>query len=113
MCLGVFYKAFNKALGVIKDLNGKDIWEQLVERLQMINSDGTTIFDKPVPSKASALIKSWLDLDVEMSADVQTNSGKYLMILTRWGFAQLFRDPKVIAFLFFSFFVILFNFSIW
>lgn len=73
-------------------LNGKNAWKLLTEKLKLYKADGKTIFDEAVPNKAGALIKSWMERDLEMSAMVKLNGATMKMVVTRWGFVQIYND---------------------
>lgn len=140
---------FNSSMEKIQNINGKDAWDTLVEKLGIYNvspallnddndnqydpdevdevdeTDATkseaetknddathdqsvskseqqrklTIFDEPVPNTAGALIRSWLQRDMEMSAfvDVSGVGSTLYMVVTRWGFVQMFKHKDDIS----------------
>ena len=89
--------AFGSSLKELQQLNGKNAWKLLTKKLKLYKdaSGKKTIFEDPVPNKAGALIKSWMERDIEMTASVKVNnqsmSGMAMkMIVTRWGFVQIY-----------------------
>ena len=53
------------------------------------------LFQDPIPNKAGALIKSWMERDMEMTANIRLNnqiSSDMYMIVTRWGFVQIYKN---------------------
>ena len=94
-----FQLLFNESINELEQLNGKNAWEILSTKLNLFKNDGTTIFEDPVPNKAGALIKSWLEKDMEMSANVsiKTFGDNMFLIVTRWGFVQIYQNQKALS----------------
>ena len=88
---------FQASLQELERLCGENAWQVLTDKLQLYKEDGSTIFDDPVPNKAGALIKSWMERDMEMTCPVARNSACFTgncMIVTRWGFVQIYKDTN-------------------
>lgn len=90
----IIKKKFESSLKELEQLNGKNAWNLLTKKLNLYKADGKkTIFEDPVPNKAGALIKSWMERDMEMTANVAVNNQiKSWMIVTRWGFVQIYNS---------------------
>ena len=82
------------ALSELENLSGENAWDVLVDKLRLHKADGTTIFEDPVPNKAGALIKSWMERDMELTCNIALDGGPtdMVMIVTRWGFVQIYKD---------------------
>eukprot|EP01083_Nonionella_stella_P080758 222046_1 len=88
---------FGCCLQKLESLNGANAWDILTSKLGLYKEDGSTIFEDPVPNKAGALIKSWMERDMEMTANIRLGSQSSLemfMIVTRWGFVQIYKDSN-------------------
>lgn len=88
---------FETSLQELENLCGENAWEVLTDKLQLYKEDGSTIFDEPVPNKAGALIKSWMERDMEMTCPIALNTTSFTgncMIVTRWGFVQIYKDSN-------------------
>lgn len=91
----VIQNIFNSSLKELENLSGENAWDVLTAKLNLYKQDGSTIFEDPVPNKAGALIKSWMERDMEMTANIKLNNqGSFIMymIVTRWGFVQIYKD---------------------
>ena len=91
----IIQNVFNSSLNELENLSGENAWDVLTAKLKLYKEDGSTIFEDPVPNKAGALIKSWMERDMEMTANVRLNnqlSSEMYMIVTRWGFVQIYKN---------------------
>lgn len=92
---------FSSSLTELENLSGENAWNVLTAKLRLYKEDGSTIFEDPVPNKAGALIKSWMERDMEMTANVSLNnqisSSQMYMIVTRWGFVQIYNNKDDIT----------------
>lgn len=90
----------NSALSKMNELSGEETWNILAQKLNLYKDDETTVFVDPIPNKAGALIKSWMQRDMEMNCEIRINgisgSSPMYMIVTRWGFVQIFETLEEI-----------------